>query len=100
MSNTRHNRSSRPAAGGWNLHLVDPLPRNPLFDSPEMDEALVMEAQRRGANEFDLLRLLKQRRQAQQARTSVRVSFGLLNDREGLLTSSFFDEGGLFRVRA
>src|ERR1043166_2212969 len=69
-----------PAPVFSNIHLVDPLPGIEMLDSRDMDEALVVEALRRGASTLDLIRLLNEWK-ARRTRTSPRPAFGFLHGR-------------------
>lgn len=78
----KHHRTAREWPQAYShFHLIEPLPASPVLDSPEMEEALVAEALRRGAGDlFSLLRILRQWR-AYRRRNPPRPTSSLLNAR-------------------
>src|SRR5207302_1958778 len=80
-----------------NFHLVDPLPSSEILDSPEMENALLMEALKRGAGSLDLLRILKGWRMHRRQRHA-RTVFGLMNF-DAILGGSFAEQADTFLVR-
>jgi len=75
MARTAKHKESRTPVFN-NLHLIDPLPRSPILDSEDAQEAILMEALARGAAASQLFRLRHQWRSRQLVRHSPRFLVG------------------------